>query len=81
MQAWLDGNETQINLPSGWSDMVSSGDQEFNFSQCQYRIKPKPREVWVTHNKDGALCAVSSDLLLPHANCSIVLFREVLEDE
>jgi SRSO17 transposase len=79
-QAWLDGEVIQHKYPNdvGWRDIASPSS---NADMSAYRIKPKHREVWVTYNKDGVLSAVSSDCFAPHASCSIVLFREVLEDE
>ena len=45
-----------------------------------YRIKPMPREVWVSFNGNGSVCSATlSDMDVPTCGKS-TLFREVLDD-
>ena len=54
MQAYVDGEQIQVKATSGWI-------REFNplwtwSLHCQYRVKPKPRTIWVA-------CATDPDTI------------------
>lgn len=53
MQAHLDGKQIQMYNCSEWSDI---SDPIWNFPEIEYRIKPKPMEVWVLTNGEGTCC-------------------------
>ena len=51
MQAYVDGEQIEIKATSGWI-------REFNplwtwSLHCQYRVKPKPRFIWVACGTDA----------------------------
>ena len=59
-QAWVDGEEIEtkdlwpimLDWALGWVSVYSDS-AYFKWDQCDYRIKRKPREIWVNINKYG----------------------------
>ena len=60
-QAWVDGEEIEtkylwpimLDGALGWVSVYSDS-AYFKWDQCDYRIKRKPREIWMNINKYGA---------------------------
>lgn len=52
--AYSEGQTIQAHMQKKWKDMLPSG-LIMNFTICDYRIKPKPREYWVAEFNDGSL--------------------------
>lgn len=50
MQAYMDGKEIQFYTGSEWEDILFPA---WNFEEVEYRIKPKPAEVWSIYNRNG----------------------------
>jgi len=83
MQAYVDGKPVQYLALSGrW---VMTGLPIWNWKSLNFRIKPKPREVWINEDPmNGMLCEVahhrkeSCDRI---RELKTVKFVEVLEDE
>ena len=43
---------------------------------CEYRIKPKPRELWVAYNRNGSIYKVSGEPLEQEPGTTVVRFAE-----
>lgn len=83
VQAYADGKDVQFRKVNGscaWSDSVVS--PAFDALNCEYRIKPEPREWWIVPN--AAHAASSRDEANELADSmewpisSIVHVREVM---
>lgn len=57
VQALADGKTLQSNASGEWKDVDDPG---FGNPVTMYRIKPEPREVWVTFNSNGTPLSVAS---------------------
>lgn len=59
VQALAEGKVIQVTMDAGrsWKDVDST---DFAMSPNWYRIKPEPREVWVTFNANGTPLSVSN---------------------
>lgn len=51
MQAYVDGEE--IEYTRSGKDWRYSDDPEWDWSLFEYRIKPKPRTIWVNEHEDN----------------------------
>lgn len=77
MQAWVDGEEVEYeDQDAQWCEMPYKDVAEFVFDRANYRIKPKPREVWI---RNGGLFYSKGEADKYGDNA--VLYREVIEDE
>ncbi len=80
MQAWIDGADIEAlsNEDEGeWVHIKSFG-PSWGWSKQKYRIKPSPREFWITVEPPGeTLVAWSQEPL--NINGQIIKVREVLE--
>jgi len=76
IQAFAEGETVQISGVSTpeWADVANPEDVAFG-SKAKYRIKPKPREVYLSLREDGSVAAVFSS---PHC-AGAIKFREVIE--
>lgn len=88
MQAWVDGAEIETSFIGGDEWSVKTCPSFDSFNSLKYRIKPKPREVWVNEYNDG----IQAFSLKSHAKTyakveshrlvkAAVKYREVVEDE
>ena len=88
MQAWVDGGEVEYfhDHTNSWRNL-SNTFISFDFERWNYRIKPKPREIWVPVVKTGERMHPSwfsskEDAIASHCHCvDAVKYREVLDDE
>ena len=83
MQAFEDGEDIQADCydSAGWHDIVRS---VWNWSDCDYRIKPKPREVWINEYEDGCKAVYDRESFARNyrkPGGETIKFREVMEDE
>ena len=46
-QAYLDGESIESRIAKCITWMIPSGEPKFNWNTHDYRIKPKPMEIWV----------------------------------
>jgi len=51
-QAYLDGESIEYGQYDSDSFKSSIGEPAFNWFECDYRIKPKPMEVWVITDRE-----------------------------
>lgn len=76
IQAFANGEEVQWM----WRDDVWRDHENPEFgSAVNWRIKPKPREVWVAYGDDGRLLWASSENVAIPMKTTAVKFREVLD--
>lgn len=95
IQAWIDESDIQLRDGTGdWEDYATHplSDPSFLFDRFNFRIKPKPREVYFVTYK-GTTYKYFYDLkeaeeycggisgTKPEYQANIVKYREVLEDE
>ncbi len=78
VQALAEGKTIQIKTDANvWEDRE---EVPFLCDPCVYRVKPEPREYWISHYEDGlvsGIYAVKEDALkVPYGKPT--LFREVL---
>ena len=57
-----------------WTDNTTC--LSFDFSQCDYRIKPKPRRLYVTFNDDGTVKQCTPILTNFEAGEEVIMFSE-----
>jgi len=78
LEAYLDGKEIQYNDGGGW--ITLSIQPHFNFaSDGEYRVKPEPREFWISSGcKTNTSWVAIGDGLMTGEKIKV---REVLEDE
>ena len=87
MQGYLDGEEIETLVADKWvdlNDVISpSIGPKFGFDEDQeyYRIKPKPREIWVTHTESGEVIEARVREFVCIPNRAVIKYREVIEDE
>jgi len=86
MQAYVDGEKVQVKVMhnSGWQG-YGKGAPMWNWEKVDYRIKPKPREVWINSYSDRLRVDVFDTEDWAKHNCGrlgkTTKFLEVLEDE
>lgn len=52
MQAYDDGKQVEFNAGNGWC--IKSGSLNFNWTYCDYRVKPQePKVIYVNEYEDG----------------------------
>ncbi len=87
MQAYVDGAEIEVRSRNS-SAWVRWTTPVWDWDRCNYRIKPKPREMWVVFDakgiafiqQDGSAEAARMDRMYPgDAPHTAVLMREVTE--
>jgi len=63
MQASLDGAEIQVNRSSTPDIWGNTSYLAWDWSTCDYRIKPQPQRLWVNEHKSGrAICHTSESI-------------------
>ena len=85
MQAFVDGKEIQCRSHnhSHWK----YANPDWNFTNCEYRVKPEPKEVWINMYPDRAFASVAwaseddakESKTVKELGCKPTLFREVIE--
>ena len=92
MQAWVDGEDVELHIfhDDTWVPFTGS---DFDWVECDYRIKPKPKEIFVNEYVDGVYSYESEQEAKEEADYVItggpegyvervaVRYREVLENE
>ena len=84
MQARKDGEDIQADCydSAGWHDITHS---VWNWDRCDYRIKLKPREIWVNLYRSGTYGSVYNTKNEAEFNSvvtsKVIKFREVMEGE
>ena len=59
MQAWDAGEPLQIkDYNDEWLDFPTDSEPTWNWDNCDYRIKPKLKELWATYDSSGALLSI-----------------------
>ena len=79
MQAWLDGEEIETLVGCCWAnlgDYLTPDGPMFDFCDGEYRIKLKPRELWI-YSQNTLFAVFDEDDIKPH---DAVKYREVLEE-
>jgi len=76
MQAYLDGEEVEWRRVYGGDWFLCNELEMFQWDKYDFRIKPKPREVWI---RDGGLF-YSKEESEKYGDVA-VKYREVIEDE
>lgn len=82
MQHFADGGEIEarsIDAPRV-ADWNSMGSPLWDWIRTDYRIKPKPREVWVHFNNSGTVNHVIHRKDRQFEDCEYTLFREVTDE-
>ena len=64
------------NMQSGWLGHVVG---HWDWTSFDYRKAVSPRSVWVSYNKSGSICSVSSEQHEYDFGENPILFREVIE--
>ena len=79
MQAWLDVKPLQVKGISGWHDVESTWSPPKTLT-CEYRIKPKPREFWVSISKTGNMeVTTRSEYIWDASTTESIKVREITE--
>jgi len=81
LEAYLDGKTIQYaNEGYKWTDIACDVPPPFNFTLAgQYRVKPEPREFWISSGcKTNTSWVAIGDGLMTGEKIKV---REVLEDE
>lgn len=53
MQAHLDGKTIQYRSKTSAGNWFSHPNPEWNWEDCEYRVKTEPRVIWVNEYSDG----------------------------
>jgi ribosome recycling factor len=86
MQAYVDGEKIEIQSGGTNSDWKECAHPNWNFAIARYRIKPKPRIIWVNEYPHDICAHVSKDRACFNATRSDVVgiavpYRELTEEE
>lgn len=78
------GNVVEWKKKDGASEWQEAGPSEPKYSDCvllEYRIQPKPREVWILQNPNGELTEIGRTVHHPScpAGYKVIRFVEVME--
>lgn len=72
MQAYIDGKGVEVKhrCESRWGHCIIR--PPWNWEQCEYRIKPEPREYWIDEERHRVFVA-------PPPHGGLIHVREILE--
>lgn len=81
IQAKRDGQTIQYRKQKSVMDWAVVKDPVWDFSSCEYRVKPEPRTIWIRTYSDGSTRVFDNEadaLRTIFPNTTLVKYQEVL---